>query len=206
MALTDLFEIGDKDSLVRQIIQSKNEIDLTTHNTEAPLESFYKDYTIESIVIDPENHRHDVSTKLKKLREILEINDIELGVQTAAYEAVLNAYEHGNKFDHTKEILIGYQLNPNSFKFFVEDSGGILKPEFASYIMNFRVQNNERIKFKSFYDFSDETPNTEQNQGVGTFFMHQYMDKINYFKGSTGGLIVEMTKNLEKDKNLELNK
>ena len=116
-------------------------------------------------------------------------------VFTALYEAVLNAYTHGNNFDDSKKVLVGSNIKGNNLELIVADEGEELHPEFTRFILAHRERTSQTSNFINWYAFSDSNRKDPNNNGTGTSFMHAYVDSVLYFKSQDmGGLAVYMQK------------
>ncbi len=145
----------------------------------------------------------------KKLKEILypikELIDSEeefpTNLYTGVYEAVLNAYQHGNKYEN-KNIRLSYKKTKSkdkslSLEIIVEDQGKTLPKGFLRYILLQREQKNNQEHFLNWYDFSKKEP-IGSNNGTGTSFMHASFDNIDYFRSREfGGLLVYLSKSVK---------
>lgn len=193
----ELFNLNAVDSLIRQVISKDETVNLRDFNF--PIYEYPKNANI------AEHHITDQKTSGKQIRKILEpiFQEAEQkgynsNLFTSGYEAILNAYQHGNKKDPSKKIKTGHLITNNEFIFTVEDEGGVLKSDFLPYILEHRLRTDLEKRFVNFYKFTNtEAPNT--NLGTGTSFIHVYPDFVNYYKGSNSGLVVEIHK---KNKNI----
>ena len=102
------------------------------------------------------------------------------GVYTAVFEALINAFEHGNNYDSSKPLYFAYFFNNKYLEFIICDSGGVFNIQFPGYVT--KVRNN-KTKTHNWYEYSGSIQRNE-NLGVGTMFMHQYMQDIKYFKSA----------------------
>ncbi|NCC71214.1 hypothetical protein EOM09_06540 [bacterium] len=132
-----------------------------------------------------------------KIREFVEpfaINAEEKGfgynIFTALYEAILNAHQHGNKDQINSEILFANLNSKNSLEFIICDKGTKLANHFISYILNLRETNSNK-SYLNWYEYSGN-PKPETNNGTGTYFIHNYMDIVKYFKSLENPPIIEV--------------
>jgi anti-sigma regulatory factor (Ser/Thr protein kinase) len=105
------------------------------------------------------------------------------GLRTGIYEAMLNAYQHGNKEDPAKPIILADHVTSEKARIAIIDHGGVLDPAMASYILHQRQSS----PVPDFYTFSGKK-RPGQNNGTGTKFLHIYFDKVHYFKAPKAGL------------------
>ncbi len=111
---------------------------------------------------------------------------------TAFYEVVLNAVQHGNQYDPDKTVRVGYQITPSVVNFAVEDQGDSLSVDFIRYIHHQRRREGN-YDSTNFYTFAGKQK-PPANLGTGTFFTHQYVDAVHYYRSRNGGLIVHLAK------------
>ncbi len=185
----DLFNLEDPNSIVRKIICKDKEINLKEFvetKFVIPLDYIIKEFKIKKG--DSLEINSLIDDEMKKFR----LEGYPENIYTPIYEAILNAYQHGNKRDQNKKVIFAYKLNNANLITLVEDEGGIIDPLLIPFILKHREMEFNK-KSISFYKFSQrEKP--KENNGTGTSFMHIYMDKINYYLGEHG-LIVHMIKN-----------
>ncbi len=185
MVIEDIFDINNYNSVIRKILRKESKIRLEKiieHCVEIP--AHFLSYSIHPKNSSIKEIKSHIMPVCKKLKE----EGINNSFSTAIYEVVLNAYQHGNKYDSTKEIRLSYGIINDSFSVIVEDEGDGIFPEFVSFVTAIK-QDPE--KFINFYDFIKQTP-TKENLGTGTSFMHIYSDKVNYGRSKLGGLAVEL--------------
>jgi serine/threonine-protein kinase RsbW len=96
------------------------------------------------------------------------------GIDMAVREAVANAVKHGNKFDETKNVTISFTNSSDAFVVVVSDQGAGFNPE----------------------DVPDPTSpeNLLKASGRGIFFMHNFMDEVEWSHAPEGGTIVRLAK------------
>lgn len=113
---------------------------------------------------------------------------------TGAYEAIRNAFEHGNNERGDLRFLVAERWNDTTVELVVEDSGaGGIRHEMFPFISE--VQK-KRQAAKGFYEFAGEV-NPPDHVGVGTKVMMVGFDEVRYFAGGQlGGLLVHMKKQL----------
>lgn len=188
----DIFDIDNIDSVIRQVLKEKTAIDLREHDI--PLYEILPHYKIQEINIPDKKHYDDTIRKsIKKILKVADksgFNRDKLG--TSVYEAVRNAYQHGNNYDSNKKIVIAHYITRESLDISIIDEGGILKPEFVAFALRFKNPELAK-KFMSFYEFTKQEQPAE-NFGLGTYLIHSYVDEVNYFKSANNGLVVNLHK------------
>lgn len=155
------------------------------------------DYTITQINPTLENYSSQTREIINPILNEAENKGYKPNISTAIFEAVKNAFEHGNSRSPNKSILIGHKFNDKSLELLVCDKGKELHKSFLRFILAQRNKKSE-TNFLKWYEFSKTKPreNTD-NLGLGTSFIHAYMDKIGYFYNSeSDGLALYMRKNL----------
>ncbi len=187
----DLMSLDDLESLARQPFAGPDAINLAEVNM--PPMSISDNYSTVDVVI-----RDGSVSEMKKLVENLGENmglDLrQLKLYAPLYEALLNAFQHGNKRDSAKPIKLHYAKMPEYVEMLVEDTGGILNPNFIPFVLRQR-QHLHGQKNVNFYEFCGvEKPDT--NFGTGTFFIHAGSDEVTYHKSGNNGLIIKMVKHL----------
>jgi serine/threonine-protein kinase RsbW len=97
-------------------------------------------------------------------------------VGMALREALANAIKHGNKLNAEKRVLIHMLLVDGQLRILVEDEGDGFDPS----------------------SLEDPTSpgNLLRSSGRGIFYMHQFMDEVNFETGDLGGTRVELIKRL----------
>lgn len=96
------------------------------------------------------------------------------GIDLAVREAVANAVKHGNKLDETKMVTVSFMSSTEVFVVIVQDQGKGFNPE----------------------DVPDPTnpENLLKSSGRGIFFMHNFMDEVEWSQSPEGGTIVRLEK------------
>lgn len=107
--------------------------------------------------------------------------------QTAIYEAISNAWQHGNRLDSSKNLILAKFATPNSLEVIISDEAEELPKDFQPFIETVKKSEGG---FIDWYNFSDNAIRCEgRNYGTGTSFMHMYSDEVKYFKSKdTRGL------------------
>ena len=108
------------------------------------------------------------------------------------HEAVRNAYQHGNRKDNSKKIILAKKIDEEHASFFVGDEGGIINQDFLPYILRFRQSNLPIIS--SFYRFSSKPRAYPENEGLGMSVMHLVFDSVQFFRNEHNGLLVLLEK------------
>ena len=100
--------------------------------------------------------------------------DVIQAVDMAVREAVANAVKHGNQLDETKPVEITFENSIEGFEITVRDFGE-----------GFAVE-----------EIPDPTnpENLLKASGRGILFMRSFMDEVEWFNHSEGGMIVKMLK------------
>ncbi|MFC1768129.1 ATP-binding protein [Nanoarchaeota archaeon] len=183
----DIFDVGDLGSVVRKLVKEEARIDLAEFDVSTY--TIPDDYTVTSRTFESETYRKEIRAWIEPIIAEAEERGHPQNLFTALYEAVLNAYHHGNERDPEKTVTLAYKITDQAVELSVMDEGGILDPEFLSFVLWHR-EGRHKEKVVSFYDFANKKRNDE-NLGTGTTFMHQYAN-VSYFKGENGGLVVHM--------------
>lgn len=183
----DIFNISDIHSIPRQIMRACVPIDITQYS----LEPFVwpKRMRVSDVPIDPDNVNASIRDVIDPIVNTAEAYGAPPQLFTVAYEMILNAYQHGNQQDCCKVILMGHHIEPDLATIVVADQGGLLDPEFCNFIMQLRQDGSQ----SNFYTFAGRCK-PDQNNGTGTFFIHEYTDRVRYFRLPDRGLAVEATK------------
>ena len=195
----DIFDIDTIDSVVRKLIREKGVVDLR----DVEIESFSipYDYSVREIFLPKINYDEEICKQIKKISKIASKNGFDhKKVSVVLFEGIRNAHQHGNKLNSDKSIVVAYKIIPGKYDIAIIDQGGVLDPEFVSYIQRFK-QGLHKEKPMSFYDFS-EREKGENNLGRGIYLINSYVDSIYFYKSDSGGLVmhVEKSKCITKDK------
>lgn len=138
----------------------------------------------------------DYERVVKDFLEESIFNSCAPSVKTALFEAIINAFQHGNDYNSRKGLLFAYYFNANYLEFILCDSGGIFNIFFPEYLKKLRKTSS---LYLNWYGYSNLVPKN-RNQGVGTSFIHMYFDDIKYFRsheGNTkGGLFLYLRKKI----------
>jgi len=183
----DLFNLEDPNSIIRKIINGEEEIilaEIAQRKVSIPI-----GYELKELHLKSGNGKEINSLINEEIKKFKEAGYPE-NIYTPIYEAILNAYQHGNKRDPNKKIIFAHKIGETSLDIIVEDEGGVIEGVFVP--LKHR-ERDVRRKFINFYEFANkEKP--QSNNGTGTSFIHAYMDEVNYYLGENG-LIVHMTEN-----------
>lgn len=100
--------------------------------------------------------------------------DAAFGIDMAVREAVTNAVLHGNKQDEALLVQVTLKGSPEWFEISVHDQGAGFNPK----------------------DIPDPTAaeNILKTSGRGIFFMHTFMDDVDWFIRPEGGTTVRMSR------------
>ena len=187
----DLFDIESLDSLVRQELREPKVVSL--NDFKIPVFKLPSNSVTITVNLPSEKYEKHIRSAIEPVGEIAEAKGYSGNFFTALYEAVKNAHEHGNKKDENKHVLINHKIDDESAKIAIMDQGGVLEPDFIPFIIAHR-EIDIKEKFLNYYQFSGKQKPRSSNLGTGTSFMHAYADKVQYFKSSSGGLVVLLTK------------
>jgi anti-sigma regulatory factor (Ser/Thr protein kinase) len=194
--MKDIIDPENPQSVPRQIFQRAGEIVLS--ELDLPI---YEGKGQEITMILP---RRGYQQEIQKIAEHIikkaEQEGFPRNMFTALYESILNAYQHGNKKDPNKKIKINFSIDESSLEIAIQDEGGILDPDFVPFVLKQReIKGQKQDRLLDFYKFAGKQK-PETNNGTGTSFMHQYADRVTYFKSPTGGLVVILEKLKENQK------
>ena len=185
----DLFNLEDPNSIIRKVVGDDELIDiseLAQRRVQIPVGYEIKELSIEN------GESKEISSLVEDEIKKLVNEGYPDNIYTPIYEAILNAYQHGNKRDPDKKVRFAYHLGESHLDILIEDEGTILNSTFVPFILKHR-ESDVKSKYIDFYKFArKEKP--KANNGTGTSFMHAYMDEINYYLGEHG-LMVHMVKN-----------
>lgn len=95
-------------------------------------------------------------------------------VGMALREALANAIKHGNKLSSEKRVLVHMLLVDGQLQIEVEDEGDGFDP--------------------ACLEDPTSPGNLLRSSGRGVFYMHQFMDEVNFRAGELGGTRVELIK------------
>lgn len=130
--------------------------------------------------------KFSISSKIEEIDEAVQkatgfaveagfADDALFGIDMAVREALANAVKHGNKLDASKEVEITLATVASGMEIAVRDYG-------------------EGFDVSEVPDPTDPE-NLLKASGRGILFMHNFVDKIEWQRAATGGMIVKMTKN-----------
>jgi serine/threonine-protein kinase RsbW len=102
-------------------------------------------------------------------------DDALFGIDMAVREALANAVKHGNKLDESKAVEITLVSRDSGLEISIRDFG-------------------------EGFDVSEvPDPTNPENllkaSGRGILFMHNFVDRVEWERAASGGMIVKMTKN-----------
>jgi serine/threonine-protein kinase RsbW len=103
-------------------------------------------------------------------------DDASFGIDLAVREAVTNAVLHGNKQDQSKLVEVNVKASPDALEILVHDEGSGFVPE--------NVPD------------PTQSDNILKSSGRGIFFMHNFMDEVEWFIKPGGGTTVRLFKKL----------
>ena len=191
MAL-ELFEVDESESLVRRVLRAHGEFDLS--DFEIDTYQIHPGYEVKSFQFsaDRKIQGREIRTAIEPITQEAENEGYSSMLFTALYEAVLNAHQHGNNNNSSKNVTIAYKFDSNSAEVAVIDQGGKLHPEFISFVLRHR-EGKHIDKFIDWYEFTgQEKPST--NLGTGTSYIHTYAHNVQYFKSEDNGLVIHLTR------------
>ena len=154
------------------------------------------DHQVKSLRLNPNGFIGGPSKELKDVCQSVVEEAIRQGydsrIFTGIYEAVLNAYQHGNNKDPNKPVTIAFKLSDTQLDVVVIDKGGYLDNNFIKFALQHR-EGKHKEHFLNFYSVFG-IPNPPGNNGTGTSFIYTYFDRVEYYKYEPGGLAVKLTK------------
>ncbi len=122
--ITDIFDVGDKNSLVREMLMNHNPINLSDHTM-----SIYKipeSHNVTQFKFGPSSYR-EYKEQIEKVVNPIIDNAKKLGYPenlfVVLYEAVINAFQHGNKMNPNKNVVLASKLDDKSAEFAIIDEG-----------------------------------------------------------------------------------
>jgi serine/threonine-protein kinase RsbW len=130
--------------------------------------------------------KFSISSKIEEIDEAVQkatafasdagfADDALFGIDMAVREALANAVKHGNKLDETKQVEVTLVNRAGGLEIMIRDFG-------------------------EGFDVSEvPDPTNPENllkaSGRGILFMHNFVDKVEWERAATGGMIVKMIKN-----------
>ena len=101
-------------------------------------------------------------------------DDFASAIDLAVRESVANAVKHGNKFDPEKDVEVTLEHSGDGIEIKVRDFGPGFHPD----------------------EIPDPTDpaNLLKANGRGILFMKTFMDEVEWFNATGGGVVVRMTK------------
>lgn len=183
---------------INSIKKSKDLIDLLNEETDLNDNSLIElkipdDFEQITINLDKNNYFSQIKKIVNPILEKVEKLGYQMNIFTALYEGILNGFQHGNKYDSLKKLIIASKITPENLEFIISDQGDTIHSEFSKFILEQRKKDRSE-SFIDWYEFSNqEKPQT--NNGTGTSFIHAYMDEVKYFKSlELGGLSLYLSK------------
>lgn len=194
----DLFSTGSIESIVRKAFSGDKSIDLKKERIE--VFKLNPGYETQNYAFSDDNkvYPKQIRAAIDPLSEKAEQEGYGHSLYTALYEAVLNAHQHGNKMMADKQVVIAHRFTHDDISIAIIDQGGIINPQFVPFVLSHRdTQEKPMISWYKYLGI--EKP--ENNNGTGTSFMHCYVDRVSYYKGENGGLVVLLQKKKEHAQN-----
>lgn len=179
----------EKESMLRKRIEQAGLINLKDLN----IETYKARKGFKTDVLDLSGNYQKKAVELSKKYNILSARKGFEKVESGLLDAILNAHQHGNKFDLEKKIKLSYKIDSEKARFAVIDEGGILDPEFYTFLIRHHQGDHLKKGFINYYKWSGKEKK-EPNLGAGTYMIHTYFDKVKYFKSKNNGLVVHMSK------------
>ncbi|MAG52873.1 MAG: hypothetical protein CMH62_02825 [Nanoarchaeota archaeon] len=187
----DIFDVDVVDSLVRRLMREHGVLNLRDFDVE-PYE-IRPEYTTENFFFHPDSYKREIKATVTHVVNSIEGEGYNLyTLTTPLYEMVLNAFQHGNRRDPSKQVTISRKVNDASAEIAVIDEGGVIDPELIPFILIHREGRHEE-QVMGFYEFAGRDRPNNENLGRGIFFTHTYSDNVQYFKSPEGGLVVHLT-------------
>lgn len=186
----DLFDTDNLESILNQLVLGKSEIKLSEFLI--PTFEVPEDFAKFICHFEKDIHGTQIRNAIEPIAKEAEEQGYSDNIFTAIYEAVLNAYQHGNNYDPNKSIRVDYKITNQQLEIAITDQGGIIKSEFIPFVLRHR-EGKHKTKFLDFYEFT-KTKKPVTNNGTGTSFIHTYVDEVSYFKSKEGGLVVYLLK------------
>ena len=185
--IEDIFSLNDGRSIPRTVFRGT---DLDLRSFDLPIfepDGSYKVLELET----PEGKDQTIHYSLLGTicQELCPSPDRQKRVRAALREAVKNAYQHGNKKDSSKKIVIAYRNSPELSDIVVGDQGGIINPQFVPFVLAHRYRSDCP---QGFYQFAVGVTQPAENAGVGTYTMHLVCDEVKYHRNKYGGLSVQL--------------
>lgn len=186
----DIFDIDGLNSLVRRAFAGLGEIKLSeTSLVCVPIPETFSKIPVR---IEKEHPGTSIRSVCEQVASTAEQHGFGYNLFTAVYEAVKNAYEHGNNHNPDLPIDLAYLVGEDRFDVMVQDAGGTLDPNFLAYVERYR-RGEHRKQVIDFYEFSGKEKQGD-NQGTGVHFMFTYLDDLFFYRSVNDGLLVHMVK------------
>jgi len=128
----DLFNLEDPNSIIRKIINGEEEIilaEIAQRKVSIPI-----GYELKELHLKSGNGKEINSLINEEIKKFKEAGYPE-NIYTPIYEAILNAYQHGNKRDPNKKIIFAHKIGETSLDIIVEDEGGVIEGVFVPFIL-----------------------------------------------------------------------
>lgn len=148
-----------------------------------------EDFERISLDIDSENCDRIIRNTCDKITDKLNELGYSDSLYTGMYESILNAYQHGNDCDPSKDIIVAYDIHPRNFVMNVKDECDEIHSEFLDFYKELKEGNCS----ENFYKYADQERD-EENQGCGLRLMDAYFDDVRYFRSKDNGLITHLFK------------
>jgi len=133
----DIFNLDNRNSFIWTILESGIVFDLSKSNL--PKVGIPKNYS--SKVIIPNQSKESIEKQFETclVPLIFQVDTLVgyggINFDSAVYEALRNAYEHGNQKDSSKKIILANKFSNGKIEVMVKDEGGIIDPLFALFVL-----------------------------------------------------------------------
>lgn len=196
--IKDLLDLTEKDSLVRtpfRGILDLRELDLPTISF--PIDGFKDISFIPKRGLDLEFLSESLR---KRLSNMGVTKDYIRKTTSSLFEAIKNAYEHGNKESPEKLILLAESIDEKNVEFLVGDIGGRIDANLIPYLLLFRQGKHKEFytDIEDFYSFKGDMFAPSGHSGAGTKVIHTGFENVKYFKNQFSGLTLYLSKKFSK--------
>lgn len=184
----DMFSLRESD-LIKERINKKVSLNKKNLSKITIPSNFIK----KEIKLTKDNYPKQIRKFLNPIAEEVENIGYGANIYTALYEGVLNSFQHGNKYNPDKKLCLAKNINKEKLEFIIADECVNIPADFLRFVLAQR-ERDLNSSFLNWYKFSG-SKQSDINNGTGTSFMNQYMDKVQYFVSEdTGGLGLYLVK------------
>ena len=117
MPPTDIFDLKDISSVVREVTRQSGPVSL--ENFKVYPFAVPEDFERVELEFSPKDYREKIKRDIKPFVDYACFHGIPENIYTALYEAVLNAFEHGNGKDPHKKVTLAYKISNEGAEFAV---------------------------------------------------------------------------------------